>query len=367
MSDTKNITDMDFVNGVQSISVNNNFDTISFTDIGRDRKNDFTYLQPQNEISVQRITSNLDDLFSVVLNSEPSSYGDGLFLKPTNFGHSITGDPQTDLKQFDLTLVYGSSLEQTIGNNLLDVLTYKRCLLTNLSISMSVSEPFTQDLTFINKIVDKPEIDIPIDFSELPLNPEVSTRKDFDRFNSILPTELIDNVNFGAMKDGEGIYGIQNISVNLGLNYTEHADNGLWHGSVEGSENNVNQWVSIQLPLTVTASFTIKAQRGHQFNIDNSNKNFSKSQIRLVNRFIDPNTFILKYYVIDLGVNNILKSFSSNSGSVDGSILEYTLEYENTTNDFSVYVKEDLDFSNQEGGYSALFSTPGNSQYVLFI
>lgn len=346
MSDTKGVTDINFVDGVQSLSISETFDTVSFADFGRDKRTHYSYLEPANEITINRISSNLMDLFSVVLVSEPFSYKDGLILKPANFGHSITGDDVFDIKQFDIIVAYGSNAEPIIGENLLDLLELKRCLLTNLTVNMSASGQFSQDLTFINKIILPLSLDTPIDTGWLPLQPEITFRPHFDKENSVLPTEVMQNIDFGAQLDGSDIYGIQDISVSLNIDYTKHRDNGLWGGSTNPDE--VNQWVSIQLPITVTSQFTVHAQRGHQFEIENSDKNFTRSRVRLLNKFIDPDTSNLKYYVIDLGANNILKSFSSNSGGVDGSLLEYTFEYENIVNDFSIYIKENLDFSDIE-------------------
>lgn len=364
-----------FIHGVQSLSVNQTYDNESFPDMGRSQLVYNPYIQPTNQITIDRILSNLTDTFGCKIENVPTTYAEGYLLNQNNLGYSVLGDDATDISQYDISVIYGSDTDETLSATALDLASYKRCLLTNASFNFSISEPFSSTLQYSNKIVSKDVIYSVVGDDEggggdqyitddgdlivfgspggglnssstpsndLPLSPSVLTRKDFDKFNSVLPTEVLDFINLDDFIDGEEIYGLTSISVDLGINYRAASDIGRWPGSVDGDQ--VNLYTQVSLPLDITCTFTVTARRAQQFYVANSNVNFDNSQIRLAVKLNNADTQAQEYDILDLGTKNIFTGMSISGGDTGGGLVEYQFNYKNVNNDFSVYRRTDTDF-----------------------
>lgn len=347
-SDSKGVMSDNFMHGVQSVSIEQSFDHALIPDIGRSVRGDYPYIRPVNNVNIDRVFTSFPDVFGFRLDQVPVSYETGLLLKPSNFGYSITGNDPTDIKQFDLKIAYNLDTESHLvqGANALDIIEYKRCLLASAAINMPKNGPFTESLSFSSFISNSIGVTIPT--NSLPLfATKVYTRKDLDTTNSILPTEVLSNADFNEFVDGQEVLGLTNISVNLGLGYDQKPNIGEWGGAVV--QNDANKWTTVNLPISVTSSFTITARRGQQFSVADAHDNFSVSQILLV-----INSAPSEYMVIDLGTKNIFKSVSMSGGDTSGGLAEYTFEYENFNNDFSMYLRTDANFSAAEQGVQIL-------------
>lgn len=340
-----------FLNGVQSISVDNDFRLKPIKDIGRSQESPI-YTGPVNQITIERVWSNLENVVNDQY-SAPSTYREGYLLSPDNLGYIKSNNPATDIREYDIKLVYSSDLESVLPDTALDITTFYKSLLTEISYDFSVSGPFKENITFINSISNKEESnDIPA--ADLPLflagtrdsNLEVFTRKNFDKTNSVLPDEITDFTSLHDYKDGSQVLGITNISVGVKIDYTKISDNGIWRGA--DSQSQVNMWMGVKLPLDITCSFTVQAQRAFQQSILNSDKNFTDQRILLVITSIDPTTRNPQYNVVDLGNKNRLTSFSISGGDTGGGAVEYTLTYKNYNNDFSTYFRSDTNFTDTE-------------------
>lgn len=342
ISDTKSVLNNNFMHGVQSLSIDSNPIEINFPDIGRMQRSYFDFSRTPTSLNINRVFSGFPDVFGFRLNSVPDSYESGLLLKPSNLGHSITGDDVTDIKQFDIKILYNTDLESFLnaGSDALDAIEYKRCLLSSSSINMSKDGPFTESLTFNGYIFNSVDVEIPS--NDLPLHaPKIYTRKDFDKVNSILPLEVVSNTDFDEFVDGDEVYGITDISIDLNIDYQKVFNSGNWGGAVVQAD--VNKWTRVAIPLEVSCSFTVVARRGQQFELADTNTNFTNNQIRLV-----INSGPSEYMVIDLGKKNRLNAFSIEGGDTGGGLAVYRFTYQNVNNDFSMYLRTDTNFGEAE-------------------
>lgn len=337
-----------FVNGVQSVGLEHNFDYSLNPSIGKSQIS-AQGLKPSNEISIERIWANLENVI-IPTNQYPTTYAEGYLLSSNNLGYSARGNSATDLLQFDIMLVYADETQPYITGTALDVMVYKKSLLKGINYQFGVEGSFKENLTFSNQMVSD-EVSNAIPANTLPYfmggiknsNYEILNRKNFDNSSSIIPTEISSITSFSGAKDGKNIIGITKIEVDVGINYTVPPDNGKWRGSDNTAE--LNYWTTISLPISVTTKFTINAGRSLQQSIINSDKNFTNQRIVLVIRTINTVDRTPLYKIVDLGNKNRLKSLSVTGGSTDGSIVEYTFTYENYNNDFSVYFRPDTNFN----------------------
>jgi hypothetical protein len=346
----KSLTD-EFLYGVQSVSIDNDFQLFPLKDIGRSQETPL-YLGPANQITIERLWSNLSNIITDH-DSAPATYAAGHLLNPANLGHSIVNQPATDIREYDIKLVYAPDTATTISGEALDIVTYYRSLLTGINYEFSTQGPFKETLTFVNKIMNK-EADNTIPSATLPLflagtresNYEIFTRKNFDKTNSDLPSEVSDMASLGQYKDGSEVLGITNITVDVNIDYVRKIDTGRWRGA--DTQSQVNLWATVSLPIDVSCSFTITARRSFQQSILNSDKNFTDQRIMLVVASINTTDRTPSYYVVDLGNKNRLTSISVKGGDTGGNLAEYTLTYKNYNNDFSTYFRSDTSFTNTE-------------------
>jgi hypothetical protein len=154
------------------------------------------------------------------------------------------------------------------------------------------------------------------------------------------------------------ILGINSISIEIGIEYSELSDVGKWRGLDDQGKQNL--WKYVTLPVQVTSSFSgtlrqplpkTSAQFPAGTYLPNTDTTFSAAngeesaknwdrvnrQIRLVAKmptYPSPN-----YFVWDLGARNYLTGFSYDGGGTDGGNLEATMSYQNDSSDV-VLVKD---------------------------
>ena len=192
------------------------------------------------------------------------------------------------------------------------------------------------------------------------------------------------------------IFGINNISLSLSIDYSQIPDIGFWRGSEIGKEYEQNLFSYMNLPLQVSCSFTGVARRALEYGdfiwtnsaddvfVRNTDVPFGASgvmdsstglsygggpyrdgldpnhpnppkygspkppsdvynrtdrPIRLVFATFDPAANANKFHIIDLGNNNYVTSISTTGGDTGGGNVETTITYQNDHSDM-VLVKD---------------------------
>tara|TARA_R110000824_G_scaffold348008_1_gene534727 strand:+ start:330 stop:1589 length:1260 start_codon:yes stop_codon:yes gene_type:complete len=374
-----------YLNGVTSVGINATLPSRSLLDVGRFQRR-FHYYSPQEfEVTIERVLDKTSDFFYHV---DPSDYTSGKegyktshILAPDNIGcqGAIATATAKALKNYDITVLYGDDSVDLIKDNTSDLkyVTYRNCLITNISYNISSNGAIgvTESITLITKVADY-DSDGANEFTNLPSSAEsgdIIKRSDFDLLssstNSILPKEVSNNESdFGnGMFDlnptlygleSKKILGINNISINASINYSELTDVGKRRGSAEtGSSSATNQgeqnlWRYVTLPIQVTCSFTGTARQPFPADMPNTDTTFSAADgdtaseewykvnrpIRLVaEKFPSPPT--PTYFVWDLGNHNYLTDISYAGGDTSGGNLEVTMSYQNDRSDI-VLVKD---------------------------
>lgn len=363
-----------FIPGVQSIGINGSQDIIPINDIGRSQGFINLYQQPTNEITIERILSDIDYFwlqksFAVGATSF-TTYKDSYLLNKDNLGSCISGwnsgnksavQPSI-LSEYNLKLIYTQDSTSVIGSSglsgtALDIVSFPYCLLNSLSYNISTDGFVTESITLSNKIRKK-EASNSFSFdtrggSSATGNTESTyvnalRRKNIDNSLSVYPYIVQQLVDFNDFKDGQEIFGITGIEINLNLEYQQAKDIGKWRGAggttnAEKAEE-VNMFTSLT-NIEVGCSFTITTRRSQQFNIDNIHNNYldgnqtNDQRICIVAKIKDPINNNYKFFIWNLGNANKLVSFSQTGGDSSGGIVEYTVEYKNTNNDFVTYTQ----------------------------
>lgn len=352
-----------FIPGVQSVGINGSQDVISIFDMGRSQGFANLYQQPTNEITIERILSNIDDFwlqksFSVGATSF-TNYSDSFLLKKANFGACIPGWTgsksaiQSDiLPEYNLKLIYQEDSKSVIGTSglsgtALDIVSFPYCLMNSLSYNISTDGFITESISLTNKIRKKEASDsftFDTRGGDSSIGSSGSTfvnalrRKNISNNLSVYPYVVQQLTDFNDLKDGQEIFGITGIEINLNLTYQQAQDIGKWRGATSPEETNM--FTSLT-DVEVTCSFTINTRRSQQFDINNIHNNFGANndqRICIVAKTQYPtNPPSDKYFIWNLGNANKLVSFSQTGGDTSGGIVEYTVEYKNTNNDFVTY------------------------------
>lgn len=357
-----------FIPGVQSVGINGSQDIIPINDIGRSQGFINLYQQPNNEITIERILSDIDFFwlqksFSVGATSF-TTYQQSFLLNKLNFGSCISGWANGNksavqssiMPEYNLKLVYTQDSSQVIGSSglsgtALDIVSFPYCLMNSLSYNISTDGFITEAITLSNKIRKKESSNSFTFDTRGGSNANGSTgstyvnalrRKNIDNNLSVYPYTVQQLIDFNDFKDGQEIFGITGIDINLNLSYQQTKDIGKWRGAGGATSPTYAEETNMFTYLTnveVTCSFTITTRRSQQFNIDNIHNNYSDERICIVAKTKDPDTGQFKFFIWNLGNANKLTSFSQTGGDTGGGIVEYTVEYTNTNNDFVTYTQ----------------------------
>jgi hypothetical protein len=349
-----------FLSGVQSIGIDTGMEMANISNVGKTQLYDSLRLPPNNEITIERVLSN-KDIFWAELGSNflcntarnSLTYANTFFLKPEIFGSSINGwdvgqannVKAKNIPEYDLTLVATdetSLLGEVSGNSgtAQDIISMPKCLLTNLSYNLDVSGFFTENISLSNKIktkqasnsfnLDSLTIDNPIN------DPIILKRGSVYNHFCVLPESIKALTDFNNFFNGQEIFGIKNIKIDLSLEYMDY----LTTGQIQQGDK-VNWHKTLALPVGVTCSFTISARRLPQVDIDPVNSDFitnHNERICIVAGIPLPSGQT-KFFIWNLGNKNKMISFNQTGGSADGSIVEYEISYQNNNNDFLTYTQ----------------------------
>lgn len=361
-----------FLDGVQSVGVSHDNPATSLVDIGRHQRKYTQYGQQTIEITLDRVINKASNLFYTVDPAQYTDYASSHILHANNFGSKGAKDDNDKvLRNYDLTIIYTEDSFNSIdqGTDVISV-TYLNCLITNISYSIGVDgvrESIT--LTTRNlKYNDDYDLISQYTIPTLPQSGNILKRQDFDLTesdtsstqygNTKLPTEVEQLFNFDTpVLEGDlQVLGLQSISLDVSMDYTRLADVGNWRGSEGGKEHEQNRWTILNLPISVTCSFTgVVRQNMPYFNflqgglnrVRNVDNIYSKSlgdgtstdwqeadreiRIAAVGVGSPPD-----YFIWDLGKKNYLTSIEYSGGDTGGGNVESTLNYTNEFSDFVV-------------------------------
>ena len=171
----------------------------------------------------------------------------------------------------------------------------------------------------------------------------------------MIPEEVTTMFDMSTTLDGKKVLGINNIEINIGVEYNELTDVGTWRGSA--TQKQQNRWRMINLPIQITAAFTGTARQQYPASMPNRAALFSASdgneglignkydewtkvdrKIRLAAQTLPSS--VVKYFIWDLGERNYLTDISVSGGDTGGGNVETTMTYQNDYSD-AILVKAD--------------------------
>ena len=410
-----NPTNASYLTGVRSVGVSGDFPSLSLMDVGRFQRKFHYYGKQSFEITIERVISSADNASSPnVHNSffyavDPSDYTTTytdshiLSAKKDNVGDIGTADGSDKmLAQYHIVILYGPDRFAGLGAGLgvsgaeqissdadkqkVYSVTYEHCLVTAINYRFDTEGVVTESITLTTRSVkynNAPTVERGLyeDVSryQLPRKGTVDGTPGSAQTGNVLKKEDIDvetNTKFPSevnsmfdlsttADDGTKILGLTSIDINIGFNYTEADDIGVWRGSDqtvppsgEILSHEMNMWRFLNLPIEITTSFTGTAR--HMFPvIGNAGQGFpygdyllgasdfdpdpgtanawqeTDEQIRIVaTKFPDgPSP---TYFIWDLGEKNYLTSIDNSGGEAGGGSVETTLTYQNDTSDIVI-------------------------------
>lgn len=379
--------DSTFLTGVQSIGVSSSRSANSLIDIGKVQKKYTQYNQNTYEVTIERrIDKNSKFFYNT--DSTYSNYLSSHILHVNNLGSQGFKDSSDQcLRNYDITILYrpdrfsnftsvSTDPEEQDNTDVISV-TYKYCLITNISYSMSVENGITESITlttnnmkYNNDISNTGSYNIP----SMPQDGDIIKEYDLDFTMpgygfSLLPKEVEQlftlNTIFDTKKDGsplvdKRILSIQSIDISIGINYSTLTDIGIWRGSENGKEYEQNKWKYINLPIDVSCSFRGIARQSMPFfnflsgglnKVANVDHIYTKAlgngatgmswqeadrKIRIV--AVKKISGVDNYFVWDLGSSNYLTELSYSGGDTGGGNVEATISYRNDFSD-AVFTK----------------------------
>jgi len=435
-------TDGVFLTGVQSLGVNGDMPSASLIDIGRSQRKFHYYGQKNFEITIERRIDQNSNFFYYV---DPSDYTAGtsgyktshILYKDNLHDKGFADNDGKSLRNYDITILYAPDKFRYIGSgnddpassdldgdgdidsddldpdrNKIISVTYKSCLLSNIEYNIGI-DGVTESVTLFTKQFrfnkDLSTLSAYGIDSDLPQSGDVLKRSDIDILKqdvdrkSRLPQEVVSMFEVGNTEsvytgdDGTSrpkkIFGINSISISIGIDYNQMSDIGLWRGSEKDKEYEQNLYTLVNLPIQVTCSFTGVARRALEYGefiwtssaddvfvrntdttfaasgafdsstglsygggpyrdgLDPSNPDrpagdtppttlYSKTDrpIRIVFEKT-PSPPTRQYHIMDLGNNNYVTSIGTSGGDTGGGNVETTISYQNDHSDI-VLVKD---------------------------
>lgn len=356
--DKNNLITNYFLSGVQSVGINTAQEISTIKNIGKSQRFDDIYLEPSNEVTLERLISNQDifwlELGSYFLYSESRSnldYTNTYLLKPEVFGTSVnawtTANKATvrakNLPEYNLTLITTNESDTVLGSvgatgPFQGAIHFPNCLVNSISYNLSNEGFFTESVSLTNKIRDRlSSTTYQIDNTPVT-NPILLKRQHIYNNLSIYPYTVRQLTDFNKFFNGQEVFSINSIDIELNLSYVEQRDIGKWQ---QGDKT--NWFTSLSLPVEVTCTFNITAKNTETFDVLNIIDNFKEStdsnqSISIVAGVPYNNQF--KFFIWNLGSKNRLISFNKTGGGTDGGLVEYEVTYRNTNNDFVTYTQE---------------------------
>ena len=383
-------TSATFLDGVQSVGVSHDNPSNSLVDIGRHQRKYTQYQQPTIDITLERVINKGSDFFYKVTPDQYTNYQNSHLLHANNFGSKGAKDNNNKvLRNYDLTIIYTQDSFNSIdqGTDVISV-TYLNCLITSINYTIGIDgvresiSLTTKNLKYNDDYSSIIQYTIPT----LPQDGNILKRQDFDLTesdttstqygNSKLPTEAKELFNFDTpVLEGSPeqlqVLGIQSISIDVSMDYTRLTDVGNWRGSEANKEHEQNRWTILNLPVSVTCSFTgVLRQSMPYYNFLHGNLNRVRNVDNIYTKSLgqgnstdwqeaDREIKIIAlgsstpqdYFIWDLGKKNYLTSIEYSGGDAGGDNVEGTLNYANQYSDFVVTKNEVVQDLTNTGPY----------------
>jgi hypothetical protein len=371
----------EFLEGVQSVGVSRSQDKKSLLDVGRFQQMYGFYGKQTFEINISRTISRSTKFFYNIDSLSTFTYETSHILNQSNIGFSGFTN---SLRNWDISLVYGrdayESLQGQVDSGDTDanqgmVTTYRSCLLTNITYSITAGGTLEETITLITRIGEQnPEDNLSLIQTVSPQSGEVVVSKDLNMatdgsgalINTVLPRTALRYFDIGNELNSQKIYAIQSIDVNCTIDYSDILDVGQWRGSSVTSDGadagrDQNLFRQVALPVAVTANITgvVRGQyradgSGYQ-DYPNTDTTFSAADGSEVSLLDNQATPILPSYTshynvnesirlvfdsdsdylqLNLGDKNYLTNIEFSGGDTGGGNVEATLSYQNDNSDF---------------------------------
>ena len=370
-----------YLTGVTGVGVNGSFPSVSLADIGRAQRKHHFYAPQDFDITIERRLDKSSSFFYTSNGYAPDAYTSTHILNDENIGmQGGANDADKSLKNYDITILYGPDKFDRLGSDYdgtggdadkVFSVTYRNCLITSISYSIGV-DAITESITLITRGVTYNDSHQNVNSYTLPgassaQSGDVIKRSDFDLLesstDSVLPTEVtkmfkaqVTGGGFDTL-DGEFILGINSITIDVGIDYSEIKDIGQWAGGFTPTggaydQGKQNVWRYVNLPVAITAAFTGTVRQPFVQDLPITDTTFSAAngvasstdwtqvdrEIKLVAKTF-PAGASTTYFVWDLGKRNYLTDFSFSGGDAGGGNLEATMSYQNDFSDI-VLVKD---------------------------
>ena len=269
-------TDCEYLKGVQSVGVSKESSRETYLDIGRFQREYGSYGKTTFSITISRVIHKAGDFFFNV--SGQTAYEDAHILNDTNgIGHTGIDN---NLKNYDILLLYTLDTKNRVNSGLTSpsdstagrasAVIYRCCLLTNISYSIPVQGPVTENLTFTTNFYEQLTDDRLIQYPISDLDSEETVkRQDIVTSSCVFPAEVTRMFDLSNSLQDVPILGLQNIDIECNINYQDLTDIGMWRGSANSSSTTPttgldetggdiaeqNIFKVVQLPVEVSCTF----------------------------------------------------------------------------------------------------------------
>jgi len=375
LSETIDPTDSTYLTGVQSVGTSSDIPSRALPDIGRYERNRVLYSKPSHEITIERVLDKNSNTFYYV---SPGQYSSNPhILHANNLGcQGFPDNNQKSLRNYDITILYSPDRFSYMGagnddlsNTDLDKddvisITYTNCLIRSIDYNIGVDGVresitlSTRNLRYNYAYTSILAYQFPAIFPE---SGDILKRNDFDFLSispapvSILPLEIDELFDTGQTDGTTKKLGIQSIDISVSIDYSELEDIGNWRGSENLKEYEQNKYYYVNLPISVSCSFTgilkqslplynfLNVNNGNRFrNVDNifsaslgdrlsTNWMTQDKQIKIAAKKNISNQ--TKTFLWDLGTKNYITNIGYSGGDTDGGNAEATISYQNSNSD----------------------------------
>ena len=364
--------------GVQSVGVNGVLNRSSYYDMGRFQRNVGSYGKQEFEITISRVLDANDPSGRGKMFYNPTAISDYKSSHMMELGNIGADGFSDNLRNYDITIVYAEDDKRYVGHGSdFNAITYRCCLLKEISYSIPISGPVTEDITLSTGVVTKGGSGFTFDYPHTRNSPGaqglpdsrseamVLKRQDIDINNSVLPVEVERAFDMGGMKDGIPYWGLQSIEIGASIEYVDLFDNGEFGGANFGIAGQ-NLMKQVSFPVAVTASFTGITRdqymgsdlgltgTGSQWKL--TDQNFGKedgSESGQWSKYETEREINIKaspghansgwpgtapsFYQWILGTRNYLTDISVSGGDAPTGNVETTLSYQNEFSDFATW------------------------------
>ena len=291
--------DGDFIKGVQSVGVSGGPSASSLLDVGRAKRKFVYYNKSDMQVTVERYITAGGLMFE----------NDDDLLKTGQIGS------MGDLTGFNVSLMYGDDGSDALSSGA-GALTYRDCLLTSLSYSLTVDGPCTESATFSTRNVTGGGGGFTVPGTEQGV-----TLKREHITGITMPSQVNALFSVGAL---------QSIEIEVGIDYGELVDHGRWPGAEDQGEQNSNRYVV--LPIQPSISYTGVVRQGGAPAIPNPADSLDetcKVVADATREISSPSLFTW-----DLGTKNYMTDVSFSGGDTGGGNLTGTISYQNDRSEY---------------------------------